>query len=186
MDAQAFMAKWILKSQVNSHTAIPPLVQHQSSFLHAQHKALDFAGAPLINVNIKSINHFGRCSGMGFTLLEMIAVLAILAILASLSVPLFIDLNASANQKAIKAAVAELNSREIMFWLNAKNARNSWIDDATLFSQIDTDLGPSYHWSPRAKIDGRKLHFKDLMIKLKRIPSTATSAGKWEIIFSSG
>jgi hypothetical protein len=60
-----------------------------------------------------------------------------------------------------------------------------WLDDATLFSRIDTDLGADYHWSPKAKIDGGKLHFKHQMVKLKRSPSTVTSFGKWEIIFSS-
>ena len=46
-----------------------------------------------------------------------------------------------------------------------------WINDTTIFSQINTDLGVGYHWSPEAKIDGGKLHFKDQMIKLKRVPS---------------
>ena len=121
----------------------------------------------------------------GYTLLELVAVMAILAILASLSVPRFIDLSASSGQKALRAAVEELNSRERMVWLNIKNSQSMWINDTTLFSQINTDLGVGYHWSPEAKIDGGKLHFKDQMIKLKRVPSAATSAGKWEIIFWS-
>ena len=121
----------------------------------------------------------------GYTLLELIAVVAILAILASLSVPKFIDLNASSGQKALRAAVEELNSRERMVWLNIKNSHSMWINDTIIFSQINTDLGVGYHWSPEAKIDGGKLHFKDQMIKLKRVSSTATSAGKWEIIFWS-
>jgi prepilin-type N-terminal cleavage/methylation domain-containing protein len=123
--------------------------------------------------------------GQGFTLLELIAVMAILAILATLSIPTFIDLDASAGQKALRAAVAELNSRERLVWLNIKNSQDIWIDDATVFTRIDTDLGAGYHWSPKAKIDGGKLHFKNQMIKLKRISSTATSAGKWDINFSS-
>ena len=72
----------------------------------------------------------------------------------------------------------ELNSWERMVWLNIKNSQSMGINDATIFSQINTDLGAGYHWSPKAKIDGGKIHFKDQMIKLKRIPSTATSAGK--------
>jgi type II secretory pathway pseudopilin PulG len=118
-------------------------------------------------------------------LLELIAVLAILAVLAAVSAPKFIDLDAKASQKGLRVAVAELNSRERMVWLNIRNSRIGWIDDSTIFSQIDTDLGSYYHWSPKAKIDGGKLHFKDQMIKLKRTPSKAKSAGKWEIIFSS-
>ena len=138
---------------------------------------------PKSDINKKLISKV--YDGKGFTLLELIAVMAILAILASLSVPKFIDLSARAGQKALRAAVEELNSRERMVWLNIKNSQSMWIDDSAHFSQVETDLGAGYHWSPKAKIDGGKLHFKDQMIKLKRIPSMATSVEKWEIIFSS-
>jgi prepilin-type N-terminal cleavage/methylation domain-containing protein len=121
----------------------------------------------------------------GFTLLELIVVLALLAILAAVSVPKFIDLSANAEQKALRTGVAELNGRENLIWLNIKNSQLGWVDDAAVFSQVDTVLGPDYHWSPQAEIDGGKLHFKDQMVKLKRIPSTAASAARWEIIFSS-
>jgi prepilin-type N-terminal cleavage/methylation domain-containing protein len=123
--------------------------------------------------------------GRGFTLLELIVVLALLAILAAVSVPKFIDLSANAEQKALRSGVAELNGLENLVWLNIKNSQIGWVDDAAVFSQINTDLGANYHWSPRAEIDGGKLHFKDQMVKLKRIPSTAASAARWEIIFSS-
>ena len=121
----------------------------------------------------------------GFTLLELIVVLALLAILAAVSVPKFIDLSANAEQKALRSGIAELNGRENLVWLNIKNSQIGWVDDTAVFSQIDTDLGPNYHWSPSAEIDGGKLHFKDQMVKLKRIPSTGASAARWEIIFSS-
>jgi len=124
--------------------------------------------------------------GRGFTLLELIVVLALLAILATVAAPKFIDLAANAEKKALQTGVAELNTRENLLWLNIKNSQRGWEDDTAVFSQIDTDLGLNYHWSPKAEIDGGKLHFKDQMIKLKRIPSTAASAARWQIIFSSG
>jgi prepilin-type N-terminal cleavage/methylation domain-containing protein len=127
----------------------------------------------------------GISGGRGFTLLELIVVFALLAILATVAVPKFIDLGANAEKKAIQTGVAELNARENLLWLNIKDSQTGWVDDTAVFSQIDTDLGPNYHWSPKAEIDGGKLHFKDQMIKLKRIPSTATSAARWQIIFSS-
>ena len=134
-----------------------------------------------INKNmISKISH-----SKGFTLLELIVVLALLAILAAVSAPKFIDLSANAEQKALRSGVAELNGRENLVWLNIKNSQIGWVDDTAVFSQIDTDLGANYHWSPRAEIDGGKLHFKDQMVKLKRIPSTGASAASWEIIFSS-
>jgi hypothetical protein len=94
-------------------------------------------------------------------------------------VPKFIDLSANAAQKALQAGVAELNVRENLVWLNIKNSQIGWMDDVSVFSQIDTDLGPNYHWSLTAEIDSGILHFKDKMIKLKRIPSTAASAARW-------
>jgi prepilin-type N-terminal cleavage/methylation domain-containing protein len=134
-----------------------------------------------INKNmISKISH-----SKGFTLLELIVVLALLAILAAVSAPKFIDLSTNAEQKALRSGVAELNGRENLVWLNIKNSQIGWVDDTAVFSQIDTDLGANYHWSPRAEIDGGKLHFKDQMVKLKRIPSTGASAASWEIIFSS-
>jgi prepilin-type N-terminal cleavage/methylation domain-containing protein len=134
-----------------------------------------------INKNmISKISH-----SKGFTLLELIVVLALLAILAAVSAPKFIDLSTNAEQKALRSGVAELNGRENLVWLNIKNSQIGWVDDTAVFSQIDTDLGANYHWSPRAEIDGGKLHFKDQMVKLKRIPSTGASPASWEIIFSS-
>jgi len=138
-----------------------------------------------INTKINKNMIFKISHSKGFTLLELIVVLALLAILAAVSAPKFIDLSTNAEQKALRSGVAELNGRENLVWLNIKNSQIGWVDDTAVFSQIDTDLGANYHWSPRAEIDGGKLHFKDQMVKLKRIPSTGASAASWEIIFSS-
>jgi prepilin-type N-terminal cleavage/methylation domain-containing protein len=129
---------------------------------------------------MKSSSH--RLKENGYTLLEIIVVLVILSILAVLSVPRFVDLGANAKTKAFEAAVAELNTRETMLWVNFKNSPIGWIDDETLFAQIDDYLGPDYHWKSSAEIDGGKLYFKNEMAKLDRIPSTAISPARWKMV----
>jgi prepilin-type N-terminal cleavage/methylation domain-containing protein len=104
-----------------------------------------------------------RSKQKGYTLLEIIVVLVILSILAVLSVPRFVDIGVNAKTKAFEAAVSELNTREALVWVNFKNSHIGWIDDATLFAQIDDDLGPSYHWKSSAEIDGGRLYFKVLL-----------------------
>ena len=123
-----------------------------------------------------------RSKEKGYTLLEIIVVLVILSILAVLSVPRFVDIGVNAKTKAFEAAVSELNTRETMVWVNFKNSPIGWIDDETLFAQIDDDLGPSYRWKSSAEIDGGKLYFKNEMVKLDRIPSTAISPARWKMV----
>ena len=90
----------------------------------------------------------------GHTLLEIIVVLVILSILASFAVPRMIDVEKNATQKVIQAIIPELNSREILVWPKIKSSNIGWIDDETLFAQIDYDLGQNYRWKSNAEIDG--------------------------------
>jgi hypothetical protein len=109
------------------------------------------------------------------------AVLAILGILASLSVPRFIDLDSNSSKQALISSITELNGRESLTWSKVKLSTSGWIEDELVFTKMDTGLGTDYKWSPKAKIDGGKLHYRDQMVKLDRKPSTATSAARWEI-----
>ncbi len=127
--------------------------------------------------------HYGNNGG--FTLVEIIAVLSILAVLATISIPKFIDLSIHTEQKILDSAINDLNSRELLEWTKTKVSEQGWIDDKTLFSKIDYNLGKDFHWSPKAKTKGGKLHFRNTMNKLERTPSTSNSAGKWKIIKSS-
>ena len=122
----------------------------------------------------------GMLKENGFTLIEIILVLVILSILAATAIPRMIDFEKNANQTVIKTIIPELNSREILTWSKIKNSDTGWIDDETLFSLIDYDLGANYRWKTVAEIDGGKLYFKGEEIKLDRIASTIRSPARWE------
>jgi prepilin-type N-terminal cleavage/methylation domain-containing protein len=115
----------------------------------------------------------------GFTLIEIIAVLAILAVLAALSIPRFVEVDASAGWQALVSSVAELNSRENLTWSQIKLSSTGWIDDAGVFSRVDTDLGADFRWAPSPAADGGSLHFREQILKLERDASLPTRAGRW-------
>jgi hypothetical protein len=109
----------------------------------------------------------------------MIAVLAIIGIIGSVAVPIFVDLGATSSTTALYNGVSELNGRESMLWAKLKTSDSGWPSDSTLFSQLDTELGIEYKWTPRVQIDGAKLHFKERSLTLERIASTINSPGRW-------
>jgi len=115
----------------------------------------------------------------GFTLIEIIAVLIILSFLAAVAVPRYIDLEVNSKQRAIDAAISELNGRESLVWANLKTS-DGYQNDGQLILVVDYNLGTDYAWNPGHPLaDGGDLTFKGETVALNRTQSNGSKPAFW-------
>jgi prepilin-type N-terminal cleavage/methylation domain-containing protein len=116
----------------------------------------------------------------GFTLIELISIMIILGVLGSVTIKKYENLTSTATERALTAAVIELNVRESLIWANMKITSGGYTNDADVYTALNTDLGPKLKWNPGPAIDGGTLHFQSHSIILNRTPSTNSAAGRWQ------
>ncbi len=121
-----------------------------------------------------------RPNQSGFTLIEIMVVLLILGVLAGIVQYKLIDLEDSAENRAIEVGIMELNAREKLTWVDFKFSVSGWTNDNAVFAAMDLNLGAGYSWIAGPAHSGGTLQFKSKSVVLVRTSSTDLSAGGWK------
>lgn len=120
-------------------------------------------------------NRMPLSSSKGFTLIEVIAVLVLLGILAAVAVPRYIDVTAAAKDRAVDAAIAELNGREALTWANLMIQGGGTITDTL----PNTDLGGDFTWSDPPTVAGGSIVFQEVTVALTRTAGSNVNPARW-------
>lgn len=111
-------------------------------------------------------------------MIEVIAVMVIMSVMASVGVKKLDLLSHAASDRVLEQGLRELNTRETLTWTNIKLSDSGWIDDASVFSELDTDLD-EFEWTAGPDENGGTLSFRSRSIQLTRIASSSLSVGSW-------
>jgi len=109
-----------------------------------------------------------------------LVVLIILGVLASIVQYKLVDLEVSAENRAIEVRVMELNAREKLTWTDFKLSSSGWTNDNAVFAAMNFNLGTGYSWIVGPANSGGTLQFKSKSVVLIRTSSTDLSAGRWK------
>ena len=101
-----------------------------------------------------------------------------------MAVPRYIDLESNAKERAIDAAISELNGRESLTWADHKISTAGYAGDGELNCNddpdkcVDYDLGGDYSLAapPHAAVD---IEFKGTIVNLTRAASTTGQPAVW-------